>query len=142
MRALNLQRKKVRKWWMESEAKCRDMEQRAEWLYKMRAFIMRRKQKHMDNMHRVAYATHMANALDAACKSVGVELEWVAAKSRLGNLLRGQGRSEKRADVFRILRARGYTYPEIALAFDTNASTVQTTMRIFADGLTRTHNGA
>jgi len=128
--------------WVEDPRRTYQMQLKAERIAKMRADIAASKQRQADAMHAIGYATHMANALEAACRSVGVELEWVTERSRGGNLLRGGGRTERRTEVFRILRARGYSYPEIGLAFHTNASTVQTALKIHADGLTRTHNGA
>ncbi len=124
MRATNKLRPKVRQWWMEPEDKCREMAEKAERLARMRSGIVRQRQRHADDMHAIGYSTHMGTALESACASVGVSLEFVTQRSIMGNLLRGDGRAQKRADVFRILRAHGYSYPEIALAFGTCHSTV------------------
>lgn len=127
--------------WVEDPRQTYQMQLKAERIARMRADIAASKQRQADQMHAIGYATHMGNALESACKSVGVDLEWIMQRSTFGTLLRGQGRSEKRADVFRIMRARGYSYPEIALAFGTNHSTVMTALKIRADDLTPTHNG-
>ena len=128
--------------WMEDPRRTYQMQIRAERIARMRADIAASKQRQADAMHRVAFGTHMENALGEACKTVGVEVEWVMERSRLGTLLRGNGRSERRTEVFRLLRLRGYSYPEIGLAFGTNASTVQTALRIRERDLTRPHYGA
>jgi len=115
--------------WVEDPRRTYQMQLKAERIARMRADIAASKQRQADAMHAIGYATHMANALEAACRSVGVDLEWVMERSRGGNLLRGGGRTERRTEVFRILRARGYSYPEIAMAFNTNHSTVITALR-------------
>lgn len=115
--------------WMEDPRRTYQMQIKAERIARMRADIAASKQRQADAMHAIGYATHMESALVAACRSVGVELEWVMERSRGGNLLRGCGRTKRRTEVFRILRARGYSYPEIALAFNTNHSTVITALR-------------
>ena len=128
--------------WMEDPRRTYQMQLKAERIARMRAEIAKSKQRQADAMHAVAYGTHMENSVHEACCTVGVSYEWLAERSTLGNLMRGHDRIRKRTEVFRLLRMRGYSYPEIGLAFQTNASTVQTALKIRERYLTRTHNGA
>lgn len=128
--------------WIEDPRKTYQMQLKAERMAAMRAEIAKSRQRQADAMHAVAFGTHMERAVQDACSVVGVSYEWLTERSTLGNLRKSPERTAKRAEVFRLLRARGYSYPEIGLAFHTNASTVQTTLKKMYGGLTRTHNGA